>query len=154
MTKEDNIFGAFLEYPLALLEHVPTYEYIKNLNVFLKSCSSAVDCTFGCGMLGHLVLTAHPAVFNTYCGTAFVTPKNLGIFRSCPTQLQRPRFCQNSSERTNTKFVYLTNITQSIVRAQNSSSSWSGRNSTSASRAVLLDLRRPQASRLLLTSSP
>ena len=30
-------------------------------------------------MLGYLVLTAHPGVFNTHCGTAFVTPRNLII---------------------------------------------------------------------------
>ena len=30
-------------------------------------------------MLGYLVLMAQPAVFNTHCGTAFVTPRNPGI---------------------------------------------------------------------------
>ena len=47
--KEDKIFGAFSECPLAPLEDVPTYEYMTNLNVYLNSCLSAVDCTFGCG---------------------------------------------------------------------------------------------------------
>ena len=79
MPKEDKIFGAFTECPLAPLKGVPTYEYTTNLNVCLNSCSSAVDCTLVCGTLGSLVLTAQPAVFNTHCGTAFCVPKNTGI---------------------------------------------------------------------------
>ena len=76
MPEEDKIFGAFSECPLAPLEGVPTYEYMTNLNVYLNSCSSAVDFTLVCGTLGYLVLTAQPAVFNTHCGTEFITPRN------------------------------------------------------------------------------
>ena len=80
MTPEDDkIFGAFTECPLAPLEGVPTYEYMTNLNVDLNSCSSAVNCTLGCGVLGYLALTAHPAVFNTHYGTVFRVPTNKGI---------------------------------------------------------------------------
>ena len=82
--EEDNIFGAFSECPLALLEGVPTYDYMTNLNVYLNSCSSAVDCTLGCGRLGYLVLTAQPDVFNTHCGTPFITPRNPGIHPVMP----------------------------------------------------------------------
>ena len=35
-------------------------------------------------MLGYLVLTAHPAIFNTHCGTEFVTPENPGIHPVMP----------------------------------------------------------------------
>ena len=77
--KEDKIFGAFSECPLAPLEGVPTYEYMNNLNVYLNLCLSAVDCTLGCRILGYLVLTAQIAVFNTHCVTPFVTPRNPGI---------------------------------------------------------------------------
>ena len=77
--KEDNIFGAFSECPLSPLEGVPAYEYMTNLNFYLNLCSSAVNCTLGCGTLVYMVLTAQPAVFNTHCGTAFVTPINPGI---------------------------------------------------------------------------
>ena len=77
--EEDNIFGAFSECSLAPLEGVPTYYYMTNLNLYLNSCSSAVDCTLGCGTLGYLVLTAQPVLFNTHCVTKFVIPKNPGI---------------------------------------------------------------------------
>ena len=77
--EEDKIFGAFSECPLAPLEGVPMYEYMMNLKVYLNLCSSAVDCTLGCGTLGFLVLTAQPVVFNTHCVTKFITPRNLGI---------------------------------------------------------------------------
>ena len=82
--KEDKIFGAFSECPLAPLKGVPTYEYMTNLNVYPNSCSSAVDCTLGCGTLGYLVLTAQPAVSNTHCGTEFVTLRNPGIHPVMP----------------------------------------------------------------------
>ena len=81
---EEKIFGAFLECVLAPLEGVPKYEYMMNLNVYLKSCLSAVDCKLGCGTLGYLVLTAQPAVFNTHCVTKFITPKNPGIHLVMP----------------------------------------------------------------------
>ena len=77
--EEDNIFGAFLEFPLATLEGVPTYEYMTNLNVYLNSCLSEVYCTLGCGTLGYLFITAQPASFNTHCVTKFINPRNPGI---------------------------------------------------------------------------
>ena len=77
--EEDKIFGAFSECPLAPLDGVPTYEYMNNLNVYLNSCSTAVDCTLGCYTLEYLVLTAQTAVFNTHSITKFVIPKNPGI---------------------------------------------------------------------------
>ena len=55
-----------------------------NLNVYLNLCSSAVDCTLGCGTLGYLVLTAQPAVFNIHCVTNIVIPKNPGIHPVMP----------------------------------------------------------------------
>ena len=84
MPEEDNIFGSFLECLLTPLEGVPTYEYMKNLNVYLNSCLSAVDCTLGCGTLVYLVLTAQPAIFNTHCATKFITPRNTGIHLVMP----------------------------------------------------------------------
>ena len=85
--KEDNIFGSFTECSLATLEGVPTYDYMTNLNVYLNSCSSAVDCTLGCSTLGYLVLTAQPVVFNTHCGTAFLPPTNPGIHSVMPDSI-------------------------------------------------------------------
>ena len=38
----------------------------------------------GCDTLGYLVLTAQPAVFNTHCGTEFITPRNPGIHPVMP----------------------------------------------------------------------
>ena len=102
--EEDKIFGALSECPLAPLEGVPTYEYMTNLNFYLNSCSSAVDCTLGFGTLGYLVLMAQPAVFNTHCGTEFVTPINLGIHPVMPNQAPTAAIFPNSSEHTSTKF--------------------------------------------------
>ena len=82
--EEDKIFGAFLECPIAPLEGVPTYEYMTNLNVYLKSCLSEVECTLGCGTLVYLFLTAQSDVFNTQCVTPFVAPINPGIHPVMP----------------------------------------------------------------------
>ena len=147
MLGEDKIFGAFSECPFATLEGVPTYEYMTNLNVYLNSWSSWVDCTLGCSTLGYLVLMAQPAVFNSHCGTPFILPRNLGIHPVMPDPAPTATIFPKSSERTNTKCVYLTSTTQSTVRIRRSSESWSQRNSTSPFQSVSLALRRSQDSR-------
>ena len=77
MTPEENkIFRAFSECLIAPLEGVPKYEYMTNLNVYLNLCLSAVDFTLRCSTLGHLDLMDQPSVFNTHCGTEFITPRN------------------------------------------------------------------------------
>ena len=77
--EEDKILEALLECPIAPLGGVPTYDYMTNLNVYLNSCSSVVDCRLGCGTFGYLVLTAQPAVFHTHCDTEFITLRNTDI---------------------------------------------------------------------------
>ena len=57
---------------------------MKNLNVYLNSCSSAVDCTIGCGTFGYLVLTEQPAVFSIQCSTPFLPLTNPGIHPVMP----------------------------------------------------------------------
>ena len=85
--------------PLATLEGVPTYKYMTNLDVYLNSCSSEVDCTLGCSMVVYLVLMAHPDVFSTQCGTVFLPPKNTGIQPVMPNPAPKAansvRTCQN-----------------------------------------------------------
>ena len=82
--EEGNILGAFTEFLLEPLEGIPTYKYMNNLNVYLNSCSSAVDCTLGYGTLGYLFLTAQSAVFNTHYGMDFCAPTNSGIHPVMP----------------------------------------------------------------------
>ena len=82
--EEENISGVFSEFSLAPLEGVPKYEYMTNLNVYLNSWSSAVDCGFGRGRLRYLVLMALPYVFNTNFVTPFITPRNPGIHPVMP----------------------------------------------------------------------
>ena len=148
MTPEKNkIFGAFSECPLAPLEVVPTYKYMKNIKVYMNLCSSAVDYTLGCGTLGYLVLTAQPTIFTTHCNTPLITPRYPGICPVMPDPAPTTAIFLISSERTNTKYIYLTSTTQSIVRVRRSSESWSWRNSTGPFWVVSLALRRSQALR-------
>ena len=114
--EEDKIFGAFSECPLATLEGVRTYEYMTNLNVYLNSCLSAVDCTLVCGTLGYLVFKDQPAVFNTHCVTKFITPRNSGI---CPVMLDPAPTAAILSElvRTHKHKVRLFNEYHAVNRA-------------------------------------
>ena len=115
--EEDKIFGAFTERPLAPLKGVPTYDYVTNLNIYLNSCLSAVDCTLGCGTLVYLMLTAHTDVFNTHCWTDLVHHQQIRSFdQSCLTQLQRLQFCPNSPEPT-INFFCLFNKYHAVDRA-------------------------------------
>ena len=82
--KEDKMSGTFMECLLSPLEGIPTYKYMTNFNVYLNSCSSAVNCTLLCCTLGYLVLTAKPFVFSTHCGTAFLPTINLDIHPVVP----------------------------------------------------------------------
>ena len=50
-----------------------------NLNVYLNSCLSVVDCTLGLRTLGYQVLASQLAILNTHCVTPFITPRNTGI---------------------------------------------------------------------------
>ena len=85
MTPEETRFSErFWNSLLAPLESVPIYEYMTNLNVYHNSCSSAMDCTLGCGTLWYLVLTAHSAVFNTHCFMPFITSIDPGIHPVMP----------------------------------------------------------------------
>ena len=79
MPDEDKIFRAFSECLLKILDGVPTYEYMTNLNVYL-----AVICMLQFSTFGYLVLTSQPTVFNIQCGMLFVTPRNTGIHPIMP----------------------------------------------------------------------
>ena len=53
-------------------------EYLTELNTYLSSCSASVYSNLGCGTLGHLPLTAPPAVYALLSATTFVVPTNPG----------------------------------------------------------------------------
>ena len=152
--EEDNIFGAFLECPLVPLEGVPTYEYMNNLNVYLNSCSSAVNCTLECGTLGYLVLTAQPAVFNTHCVTKFVIPKNPGIRPVMPDPAPTAAIL-SKLVRTHKHEVRLFNKYHTVtLRVRRSFRNSPPRSSTSTSRAISLVTQRSQRSKSWRTSFP
>ena len=113
---KDNIFGAFTECPLAPLKRVPTYEYMTNLNVYLNPCSSTVNFTLGCGALGYLVLTAHPYVFSTHCGTEILPLTNPGIHPVMPDPAPTAMILSKLI-RTHKHEVFLFNIYHVVDRA-------------------------------------
>ena len=125
-----------------------------NLNVYLNSFLSEVDCTLVCGTLGYLVLTAQPSVFNTHCGTAFVTPINPGIHQVMPEPAPTAAIF-SELVRTHKHEVFLFNKYYSAGRAcKKVISKLIQENSTSTFQAILLASLRPQVSKFLLASSP
>ena len=53
-SEKDKIYRGFTEFPIAPLQGVPTYDYMTDLNVYLKACSSSVNCALGAGRWGIL----------------------------------------------------------------------------------------------------
>ena len=63
---------------ISLLQGPPNLVYLTELNTYLNSCSASVCSNLGCRILGHLPLTAPPAVYAILSSTTFVVPTNPG----------------------------------------------------------------------------
>ena len=61
---------------IAPLQGAPNLEYLTKLNTYVNLCYSSVQSNLGCDTLGHLALTAPPAVYVLLSATAFVVTKN------------------------------------------------------------------------------
>ena len=72
MPEQDKNFGASTKFLLGSLDGVPTYQYMKYLNLNLNFFLSEVDCTLVCGTLGY------------HYGMAFLPPTDLGIHSDMP----------------------------------------------------------------------
>ena len=124
-----------------------------NINVYLNSCSLAVDCTLGYSTMGYMVLTEQPAVFNTHCGTEFITPMNTGIHPFMPDPDPTATIL-SELVRTHKHEVCLFNEYCAFYCAcKKVISKLIPKNSTTPFQAVSLASRRSQASKFLLTSS-
>ena len=74
----DNIIDSIPECAIPPLQGPPNLEYLNELNTYLKLCSASVHSNHSCGTLGHLPLTAPPAVYALLSTTTFVVPTNHG----------------------------------------------------------------------------
>ena len=74
----DNIISSMPECTISPLQGPPNLEYLTELNTYLNLCSASVHSNLGCGTLGHLPLTAPPAVYALLSATTFVFPTNPG----------------------------------------------------------------------------
>ena len=66
------------ECTISPLQGPPNLEYLTELNTYLNSCSASVHSNLGCGTLGHLSLTAPPAVYALLSATTLVVKTNPG----------------------------------------------------------------------------
>ena len=74
----DNIIASIPECAIPPLQGPPNLEYLTELNTYLNSCSASVHSNLQCVTLGHLPLTAPPAVYALLSATKFVVPTNPG----------------------------------------------------------------------------
>ena len=74
----DNIIASMPECAIYPLQGPPNLEYLAELNTYLNSFSASVHSNLGCGTLGHLPLTAPPAVYALLSTTTCVIPTNTG----------------------------------------------------------------------------
>ena len=74
----DNIIASMPEFTIPPLQGPPNLEYLTELNTYLNSCLASIHSNLGCGTLGHLPLTAPPAVYALLSATKFVVPTNPG----------------------------------------------------------------------------
>ena len=78
-TLTEMILSTFPEFPIALLEGVPTHTYMTEVNGFLNTCAASVYCNLGNGTVGYLVLTSQPASLQIASPKSFVEPVNPGV---------------------------------------------------------------------------
>ena len=81
----DNIISSMPECTISPLQGPPNLEYLTELNTYLNLRSASVHSNLGCGTLGHLPLTAPPAVYSLLSATTFVVPINPGSTVPIPT---------------------------------------------------------------------
>ena len=81
----EKIISSMPECKISPLQGPPNIEYLIELNTYLNSCSASVHSNLGCGTLGHLLLTALPAVYTLLSATTFVVPTNHGSTFTIPT---------------------------------------------------------------------
>ena len=74
----DNIIASMPECAIPPLQVPSNLEYLTELNTYPNSCSASAHSNLGCGTLGHLPLTAPPAVYALLSDTKFVVPTNPG----------------------------------------------------------------------------
>ena len=74
----DKIVEGFPHPTITPIIGIPSYESIAEVHIKLNSNTASIHSNLGNGLLGLLVLTLTPAVYNTLEGVPFVTPLNPG----------------------------------------------------------------------------
>jgi len=87
----DTIYSSFSECPIAPLEGLPTIDYLSTMGAYLNGESSNIQSDLGNGSLGHMVITAVPAVFALQCPGGYVLPVNPGPLAVIPAGATGPQ---------------------------------------------------------------
>ena len=87
----DTIYNSFSEYPITPLKGLPTIDYLRTMVVYLNEETSNIQSKLGNGNLGHMVITAVPAVFSLQCSEGYVLLENLGPIAVIPQSTTGPK---------------------------------------------------------------
>ena len=74
----DRLYSSFSECPLTPLQGLPTIDYLSTMGAYLNGETSNIQSDLGNGQLGHMVITAVPAVFALQCPGGYGLPTNPG----------------------------------------------------------------------------
>ena len=75
---EDSVYANFAPCPLVPCDGIPSREFLLDVNTYINEQTVDVFSFRGCGTLGHLVLSAQPAVYALQSATVFAPPPNPG----------------------------------------------------------------------------
>ena len=87
----DMIYSSFSECPLAPLDTLPSIDYLSKMGAYLNGETSNIQSDLGNGNLGHMVITAVPAVFALQCPEGYILPANPGPFAVIPAGSTGPQ---------------------------------------------------------------
>lgn len=87
----DTIYSSFSEFPITPLEGLPTIDYLSTIGVYLNGEASYIQSNLGNGSLGHMVITAVPAVFALQCPGGYILPVNPGPLAVIPVCATGPQ---------------------------------------------------------------
>ena len=91
MITSDRLYSLFSECPLAPLQGLPKIDYLSTMGAYLNGETSNIQSDLGNGQLGHMVITAVPAVFALQCPGGYGLPTNPGPIPNIPPGATGPQ---------------------------------------------------------------
>ena len=113
----DTIYNSFSEYPITPLKGLPTIDYLRTMWVYLNEETSNIQSKLGNGNLGHMVITAIPAMFALQFPVGYVLPVNPGPIAIIPASSTGPQISVlNTDHDGNIRIWRLKNVAEKACK--------------------------------------